>query len=81
VLAGPVHESFSGWDSGAAPVRASGWPAYRPVTPGCSRKKSSKAPLDLIAMEKSHRFQGFVQGNIILKKCNTNLENIQENPN
>jgi hypothetical protein len=42
---------------------------------GHLQEKSSKAPsFDLIATERSRRFQRLVQGNINLKKCKKKLE-------
>jgi hypothetical protein len=41
---GPVPESCSGQDSGAAPVRAPGGPVHRPAAPEISRKTNQVPP-------------------------------------
>jgi hypothetical protein len=79
VVVGPTPNPYAARDSDVAPVLAGPCALLAGVQAGVAEHFQEKCigfPQYLISKKNLCRFQGFVQGYIILKKCNTNLKNI-----
>jgi hypothetical protein len=77
VFAGPIPDPYTRRDSDVAPVLTgpcAGLAGVQAGVAGSLQKKFVGFPPNLISKKILRRFHRFVQGYIILKKCNKNIE-------